>query len=67
VAFIPKPTFYKLFKGQLGCPPFLLSWRAAAALQEGTRMAEDEPQLDGLENPWTDLWFYSNPVFIDAT
>jgi len=33
----------------------------------GTNTAEDEPQLDGAEDPWTDLWFYSNPVFIRAS
>jgi hypothetical protein len=33
----------------------------------GTNTNEDEPLLDGLESPWTDLWFYSNPVFIDAS
>lgn len=32
----------------------------------GTNTSEMEPQLDGSENPWTDLWFYSNPVFIQA-
>ena len=33
----------------------------------GTNTNEDEPLLDGLESPWTDLWFYSNPVFVDAS
>ena len=33
----------------------------------GTNRAEElEPQPDVKgENPWTDLWFYSNPVYID--
>ena len=31
----------------------------------GTNTGELEPQLDPPgENPWSDLWFYSNPVFI---
>lgn len=30
----------------------------------GTNTDEAEPLADGKENPWTDLWFYSNPVFI---
>jgi hypothetical protein len=30
----------------------------------GTNTDEAEPQPDGQENPWTDLWFYSNPVFV---
>jgi hypothetical protein len=31
----------------------------------GTNATELEPQADPLgESPWTDLWFYSNPVFI---
>jgi hypothetical protein len=32
----------------------------------GTSTNEDEPQLDALESPWSDLWFYSNPVFIEV-
>lgn len=31
----------------------------------GTNTNEDEPQPDGAENPWSDLWFYSNPVFVN--
>ncbi|MGW5721449.1 hypothetical protein ACWEVP_35090 [Amycolatopsis sp. NPDC003865] len=30
----------------------------------GTNTDEAEPLPDGTENPWTDLWFYSNPVFV---
>jgi hypothetical protein len=30
----------------------------------GTNTNEDEPLPDGLESPWSDLWFYSNPVFV---
>ena len=31
----------------------------------GTSTAQLEPDPDPLlEDPWTDLWFYSNPVFI---
>ncbi|SDP61979.1 hypothetical protein SAMN04489867_3167 [Pedococcus dokdonensis] len=33
----------------------------------GTSTDEIEPAADGLESPWDDLWFYSNPVFIDVT
>ncbi len=33
----------------------------------GTDGFELEPQADARdENPWTDLWFYSNPVFLTA-
>jgi hypothetical protein len=33
----------------------------------GTNTAEMEPSMDPPdENPWRDLWFYSNPVFIDV-
>ncbi len=33
----------------------------------GTSTSEAEPSMDALgENPWSDLWFYSNPVFIDV-
>ena len=32
----------------------------------GTNTGELEPQMDPPgENPWSDLWFYSNPVFIN--
>ncbi|MEE6258842.1 CehA/McbA family metallohydrolase domain-containing protein [Plantactinospora sonchi] len=30
----------------------------------GTSTDEAEPLADGLESPWSDLWFYSNPVFV---
>ncbi|MFI1731085.1 phosphoesterase [Streptomyces acidicola] len=30
----------------------------------GTSTDEIEPLADGLESPWDDLWFYSNPVFV---
>jgi hypothetical protein len=30
----------------------------------GTSTDELEPEADGLESPWDDLWFYSNPVFV---
>ncbi|NUS09553.1 MAG: phosphoesterase, partial [Nonomuraea sp.] len=30
----------------------------------GTSTDEMEPQADGKESPWEDLWFYSNPIFI---
>jgi hypothetical protein len=34
----------------------------------GTNTQELEPELDvGRENPWRDLWFYSNPIFIEGT
>jgi hypothetical protein len=33
----------------------------------GTNTDEFEPEQDPpAENPWKDLWFYSNPVFITA-
>lgn len=32
----------------------------------GTSTDEAEPLADGLESPWDDLWFYSNPVFIQV-
>jgi hypothetical protein len=32
----------------------------------GTNTDQQEPQPDALgENPWQDLWFYSNPVFVE--
>lgn len=34
----------------------------------GTSTSDLEPRMDRLgENPWNDLWFYSNPVFISAS
>jgi len=34
----------------------------------GTSTDEPEPDLDVKgENPWEDLWFYSNPIFIEAS
>lgn len=33
----------------------------------GTSTQESEPQMDTPgENPWGDLWFYSNPIFIEV-
>ena len=33
----------------------------------GTNGTEQEPEQDPIgENPWTDLWFYSNPVFLEV-
>ena len=33
----------------------------------GTDGADLEPQMDMHgENPWHDLWFYSNPVFVEV-
>ncbi|HTF10889.1 MAG TPA: phosphoesterase, partial [Asanoa sp.] len=32
----------------------------------GTSTDELEPAADGLESPWDDLWFYSNPVFVNV-
>ena len=32
----------------------------------GTSTDEMEPAADGKESPWEDLWFYSNPVFVDV-
>ena len=33
----------------------------------GTSTADPEPPVDGPgENPWYDLWFYSNPIFIEV-
>ncbi len=32
----------------------------------GTSTRDDEPQMDTAgENPWDDLWFYANPIFIE--
>jgi len=32
----------------------------------GTNSMELEPEKDPLgESPWTELWFYSNPIFIE--
>lgn len=33
----------------------------------GTNTDEMEPLPDADEDPWSDLWFYSNPVFIQPT
>ena len=34
----------------------------------GTNTDDKEPPMDTQgENPWTDLWFYSNPVFIEIS
>ena len=30
-----------------------------------TTQLEPEPDSPG-ENPWTDLWFYSNPIFVQV-
>ena len=31
----------------------------------GTNTDQSEPAPDGAgEDPWSDLWFYSNPVFV---
>ncbi len=33
----------------------------------GTNTEEPEPEVDPLgEDPWADLWFYSNPIFIEV-
>lgn len=33
----------------------------------GTSTQDDEPPMDVAgENPWADLWFYSNPIFVDV-
>ena len=33
----------------------------------GTNTRETEPQMDVPgENPWVDLWFYSNPIFVEV-
>jgi len=33
----------------------------------GTSTTDKEPEMDVPgENPWTDLWFYSNPIFIEV-
>ena len=34
----------------------------------GTNTGELEPEPDPRgEDPWKDLWFYSNPIFIEST
>ena len=41
--------------------------RSAYVRLRGTNGADLEPLMDAAgENPWLDLWFYSNPVFIDV-
>lgn len=32
----------------------------------GTSTDEAEPAADGKESPWEDLWFYSNPIFVNV-
>ena len=33
----------------------------------GTSTDDLEPAMDGPEeNPWRDLWFYSNPIFVEV-
>jgi hypothetical protein len=33
----------------------------------GTNTTQMEPEMDARgENPWPDLWFYSNPIFIET-
>ena len=33
----------------------------------GTSTGDLEPRVDGTdENPWRDLWFYSNPIFVEV-
>lgn len=33
----------------------------------GTSTGDPEPSMDSAgENPWTDLWFYSNPIFVEV-
>jgi hypothetical protein len=33
----------------------------------GTNTTEAEPSMDPPgEDPWTDLWFYSNPIFVEV-
>ena len=33
----------------------------------GTSTADLEPPMDTPgENPWSDLWFYSNPIFVEV-
>ena len=33
----------------------------------GTSTEDLEPLVDGTdENPWHDLWFYSNPIFVEV-
>ena len=41
--------------------------RSSYVRVRGTNTGELEPELDPKgENPWEDLWFYSNPVFIES-
>jgi len=33
----------------------------------GTNTQDEEPPMDTQgENPWSDLWFYSNPIFVEV-
>ncbi len=55
--------FTHVFKGVDG--PFYLRLRGS----DGNRLAADGgPVMDvsGAADPWSDLWFYANPVFIDT-
>lgn len=41
--------------------------RSSYVRVRGTNTAEMEPEDDpARENPWTDLWFYSNPIFLEV-
>jgi hypothetical protein len=41
--------------------------RASYVRVRGTGTAELEPTMDARgEDPWTDLWFYSNPIFLEV-
>jgi hypothetical protein len=41
--------------------------RSAYIRVRGTSTSDAEPQMDERgENPWSDLWFYSNPIFIEV-
>ncbi|VXB26417.1 hypothetical protein NOCARDAX2BIS_190029 [Nocardioides sp. AX2bis] len=47
-------------------PDELTFTRQSPQPHRGTSTDEMEPEADGLENPWDDLWFYSNPVFVNV-
>lgn len=42
--------------------------RAFYVRVRGTNTQDAEPPMDTIgENPWSDLWFYSNPIFVEVS
>jgi hypothetical protein len=41
--------------------------RSSYVRVRGTNTAQLEPEVDPLgEDPWSDLWFYANPIFVEV-